>query len=51
MLIASDRRHVQHWRRDGAEWRVADLVGTAVLSIAGLGNDLPLVAINDGFVD
>lgn len=51
VLVASDKRHVQHWRRDGADWRVADLVGSAVLRITGLGIELPSAELYVDIVD
>ena len=34
LLVASEQRRVQHWRRDGPRWIVEDLIGDAELRLA-----------------
>jgi Uma2 family endonuclease len=45
LLVASEQRRVQHWRRDGARWIVEDLIGDADLRLAALPGPIPLTAI------
>lgn len=48
LLVASEQRHVQHWRRDGSRWIVEDLIGDADLRLAAVSNPIPLAAIYEG---
>ncbi|HSA80515.1 MAG TPA: Uma2 family endonuclease [Geminicoccaceae bacterium] len=45
LLVASEERRVQHWRRDGRRWVVDDLTGDADLRLATLPEPIPLAAI------
>ena len=33
VLVASEQRHVEIWRRRGAKWEVEDLIGDAALEL------------------
>jgi hypothetical protein len=44
LLVASEQRRVQHWRRDGARW-IEDLIGDADLRFAAVPDPIPLTAI------
>ena len=48
LLVASEDRHVEVWRRAADGWRVQDLIGDAVIPLAIDGEPLPLPAIYDG---
>ena len=48
LLIASEQRRVQHWRRDGPRWIVEDLIGDAELRLAAAPTPIPLATIYDG---
>ena len=48
LLVASEQRRVQHWRRDGARWIVEDLIGDADLRLAAVPTAIPLAAIYEG---
>ncbi len=48
LLVASEQRRVQHWRRDGPRWIVEDLIGDAELRLAAAPNPIPLATIYDG---
>jgi Uma2 family endonuclease len=48
LLVASEQRRVQHWRRDGTRWIVEDLIGDADLRLAAIADPIPLAAIYDG---
>jgi Uma2 family endonuclease len=45
LLVASEQRRVQHWRRDGPRWIVEDLIGDADLRLAAVSEPIPLAAI------
>lgn len=45
LLVASEQRHVQHWRRNGARWIVEDRIGDADLQLAAVPDPIPLVAV------
>jgi Uma2 family endonuclease len=45
LLVASEERRVQHWRRDGARWVVDDPIGDADLRLATVADPIPLAAI------
>lgn len=48
LLVASEERRVQHWRRDGPRWVVDDLIGDADLPLATVAEPIPLAAIYEG---
>jgi Uma2 family endonuclease len=48
LLVASEERRVQHWRRQGTRWVVDDLIGDADLWLATVRGVIPLAAIYDG---
>jgi len=45
LLVASDSRRVELWRREGARWIVETLIGDAGLRLEAIEADLPLSAI------
>jgi Uma2 family endonuclease len=48
LLVASEQRRVQHWRRDGPRWIVEDLIGDADLRLAAVPEPIPLAAVYEG---
>ena len=48
LLVASEQRRVQHWRRDGPRWIVEDLIGDADLRLAAAPDPIPLAAMYEG---
>jgi Uma2 family endonuclease len=48
LLVASEERRVQHWRRRGSRWVVDALIGDAELRLASLPDPIPLGAIYEG---
>jgi Uma2 family endonuclease len=50
LMVASEDRHVEVWRRTEDGWNVQDLIGDAVIRLAIDGEPLPLAAIYDGVV-
>jgi Uma2 family endonuclease len=48
LLVASEERRVQHWRRDSTHWVVDDLIGDADLQLAIALPPIPLAAIYEG---
>jgi Uma2 family endonuclease len=48
LLVASEERRVQHWRRDGTRWVVDDLIGDADLRLAIVPDPISLAAIYEG---
>lgn len=48
LLVASEQRRIQHWRRDGARWIVEDLIGDADLRLAAVADPIPLAAVYEG---
>jgi Uma2 family endonuclease len=48
LLVASEERRVQHWRRDGPHWVVDDPIGDADLQLAIALAPIPLAAIYEG---
>jgi hypothetical protein len=49
LLVASEERRVQHWRRDGTRWVVDDLIGDADLRLVTVSDHpIPLEAIYAG---
>jgi Uma2 family endonuclease len=45
VLVASEQRHVEVWRRRGAKWEVEDLIGDAALELEAVGVEIPFAAI------
>jgi Uma2 family endonuclease len=45
VLVASEQRHVEVWRRRGAKWEVEDLIGDAALELGAVGVKIPFAAI------
>jgi Uma2 family endonuclease len=45
VLVASEQRHVEVWRRRGAKWEVEDLIGDAVLELESLSVAVPFATI------
>jgi Uma2 family endonuclease len=48
LLVASQERRVQHWRREGEVWLVRDLIGDAELRLEVVGAPIPLAAVYEG---
>jgi Uma2 family endonuclease len=46
VLVASEQRHVEVWRRRGAKWEVEDLIGDAVLELETIGITVPFARIH-----
>jgi Uma2 family endonuclease len=47
VLVASETRRVELWRREGARWIVETLIGEAELRLAVVDEPIPLSAIYD----
>jgi Uma2 family endonuclease len=45
VLVASEQRHVEVWRRRGAKWEVEDLIGDAVLELESVGVAVPFASV------
>jgi Uma2 family endonuclease len=45
LLVRTDRRHVEHWQREGEDWRVRDLIGSAEIALRPLSEPIPLQEI------
>ena len=45
VLVASEQRHVEIWRRRGAKWEVEDPIGDAALELETVGAAIPFAAI------
>jgi Uma2 family endonuclease len=45
VLVASEQRRLEVWRRRGAKWEVEDLIGDATLELETVGVAVPLAAI------
>jgi Uma2 family endonuclease len=45
VLVASEQRHVEVWRRRGAKWEVEDLIGDAALELEAVSVEIPFAAI------
>jgi Uma2 family endonuclease len=45
LVVASQERRVELWRREGDHWRVEDLIGEATLKLESCGASIPLAAI------
>jgi Uma2 family endonuclease len=48
LLIASDRMRVEHWRRAGEEWTLADLLGSDRITLLSVGVEIAVAALYDG---
>jgi Uma2 family endonuclease len=48
LMVASEDRHVEVWRRAEDGWKVQGLIGDAAIPLALEGQPLPLAAIYDG---
>lgn len=48
LLVASDKRRVRRWERDGARWVVQDFIGGSAVPLPSLGIELPLAEIYAG---
>jgi Uma2 family endonuclease len=48
LMVSSEDRHVEVWRRAEEGWRVQDLIGDAAFPLAIDGQPLPLATIYDG---
>ena len=44
VLMASEQRHIEVWRRRGAKWEVEDLIGDATLELEAVGVGIPFAA-------
>jgi Uma2 family endonuclease len=42
LLARTERRHVEHWRREGEHWSVRDLIGNAEIALERLVEPIPL---------
>jgi Uma2 family endonuclease len=45
VLVASEQRRVEIWRRRGAKWEVEDLIGDATLELESVGVAVPFASI------
>jgi Uma2 family endonuclease len=45
VLMASEQRHMEVWRRRGAKWEVEDLIGDATVELETVGIAVPFAAI------
>lgn len=45
VLVASERRHIEVWRRRGSKWEIEDLIGDAELELNVLARPVPLAEI------
>ena len=45
VLVGSEQRHLEVWRRRGAKWEIEDLIGDAALDLDLLGEAIPLALI------
>lgn len=45
LLVASEERRIQHWRRDGSQWVVNDLIGDAELQLTIVRDPIRLAEI------
>lgn len=48
LLVGSEERRVQHWRRDGERWLVENLIGDAHLRLDLIDASISLSAIYEG---
>jgi Uma2 family endonuclease len=48
LLVTSEDRHVEVWRRAEDGWKVQDLIGDAAIPLAIDGQPLPLAAVYEG---
>jgi Uma2 family endonuclease len=47
LVVASEDRHVEIWRRAQDGWKVQDVIGDAAVPLAIDGEPLPLAAVYD----
>jgi Uma2 family endonuclease len=45
LLVGTEERRIQHWRRDGERWQVQNLIGEAELRLTAVEVTLPLASI------
>lgn len=45
LVVASQQRRVELWRREGDHWRVEDLIGEASVRLESCDVSIPLTAI------
>jgi Uma2 family endonuclease len=45
VLVSSEQRHVELWRRRGAKWELEDLIGDAILELEAVGASIPLATL------
>lgn len=45
VLVSSEKRHVEVWRRRGAKWEIEDLIGEAELALDVLQSPIPLTEL------
>ncbi len=48
VLIASNAKKVEHWRREGAGWTVVDLEAADRIEFRAIGFDIPVEALYEG---
>jgi len=48
LLVASEERRVQLWRRQGERWSVEDVIGDATLRLETLALEIPLADLYAG---
>jgi Uma2 family endonuclease len=48
VLVSSQERRVELWRRESDKWAVENLIGEAVLHLESIDSGVPLAAIYDG---
>ena len=45
LLVSTQERHVELWRREGERWVVEDLIGEAEIGLDTVGATIPLAAL------
>lgn len=48
VLVSSQERRVEIWRRKGEKWEVEDLIGEAALRLESINANVPLAAVYEG---
>ena len=48
LLVASDKRRVRLWRRDGVRWILQDFIDASAVPLASVGIELPLDEVYEG---
>jgi Uma2 family endonuclease len=51
LLVSSQERHVELWRRDAGGWRVVDLIGEAEIRLETVDATVPLAALYEDVLD